>query len=179
MHSFDSVKLQGKPAIASIRVATAGDRATMLRIINSAFAIEKFIEGQRTNDGQLAEMMQKGEFLLGMDSFGRVVASVYVEVRGSRGYFGMLAVDPRQQGAGLGRAMVEAAEQYCREKGCKAMDLTVLSLRPELPPYYRKFGYAESGVEEFRTTRPLKGELKCHLIVMSKQLQVTASRILA
>jgi sugar-phosphatase len=169
--SFDSAKSREKPGIASIRVATESDRATMLPIINSAFAIETFLEGHRTSESQLAEMMQKGEFLLGLDSSGRVVGSVYVEVRGARGYFGMLAIDPHLQGTGLGRAMVEAAEQYCRAKGCTAMDLTVLSLRPELPPYYRKLGYAESGVEEFRPARPLKDSAECHCIVMSKTLE--------
>jgi ribosomal protein S18 acetylase RimI-like enzyme len=168
--SFDAAKSANHGGIASIRRATADDLTTMLRIINSAFAIETFIEGERTDETQLSDMMQKGEFLLGIDSSGQVVASVYVELRGSRGYFGMLSIDPQRQGSGLGRAMVEAAEQYCRAKGCEAMDLTVLSLRPELPPYYRKLGYAESGVEEFRTTRPIKDSAECHLILMSKAL---------
>ncbi len=143
----------------------------MARLINSAFAVEKFIDGERTNQAELLERMQKGKFLLGSDDSGKLVASVYVEVRGARGYFGMLAVDPQRQGNGLGRKMVEAAEEYCREKGCAAMDLTVLSLRPELLPIYRKLGYVESGVEEFRPSRPLKPGVECHCIVMSKELR--------
>jgi len=154
----------------ALRRAAAADCKAMVPLINSAFAIEKFLEGERTNELQLKQMMQKGEFLLGSDDSGRLVASVYVEVRGARGYFGMLSVDPRQQGTGLGRKMVEAAEAYCRAKGCRAMDLTVLSLRPELPPLYRKLGYAESGVEEFRPGRAFKGVDGCHCIVMSKEL---------
>jgi len=142
----------------------------MARLINSAFAVEKFIEGERTNEAELLERMQKGEFLVGSDGAGELAASVYVEVRGTRGYFGMLAVDPQRQGNGYGRKMVEAAEEYCREKGCTAMDLTVLSLRPELLPIYRKLGYAQSGVEEFRPSRPLKPGVECHCIVMSKEL---------
>src|SRR5579871_4542173 len=152
------------------RRASANDRAAMVDLINSAFAIEKFLDGNRTSEEDLAERMRKGEFLLGQDELGRLVASVYVELRGPRGYFGMLAVDPKRQGNGLGRKMVEAAEEYCREKGCTAMDLTVLSLRPELPPLYRKLGYVESGIEEFRPSRPLKVSMECHCIVMSKAL---------
>lgn len=141
----------------------------MARLINSAFEVEKFIEGERTNEPELLTRMQRGEFLLGSDEAGELIASVYVEVRGERGYFGMLAVDPQRQGNGLGRKMVEAAEEYCRRKGCTAMDLTVLSLRPELLPIYRKLGYVESGVEEFRPARPLKPGVECHCIVMSKE----------
>jgi hypothetical protein len=66
--------------------------------------------------------------------------------------------------------LVEAAEGYCRKRGCQMMELTVLSLRPELPPLYRKWGYLETGTEEFRPARPLKDGLDCHCIVMSKKL---------
>ena len=48
--------------------------------------------------------------------------------------------------------------------------ITVLSLRPELPPIYRKLGYAETGTEEFHRSQPLKSGVVCHAIVMSKAL---------
>lgn len=164
--------VNGHRASVSIRKADLSDCGEMARLINSAFAIEKLLDGDRTNEHELEQRMQKGEFLLGSDASGRMVASVYVEVRGTRGYFGMLAVEPKRQGKGLGRKMVEAAEGYCREKGCGAMDLKVLSLRRELPPLYRKLGYAESGVEEFHPGRAfLKGVAECHCIVMSKKLR--------
>lgn len=154
----------------AVQRASANDLAAMAELINSAFAIETFLDGDRTNTSDLRERMRKGEFLLGHDASGRLVASVYVEVRGTRGYFGMLAVDPKRQRNGIGRKMVEAAEEYCRERGCWAMDLTVLNLRPELPPVYRKLGYVENGVEEFKPARPLREGLECHCIVMSKKL---------
>jgi sugar-phosphatase len=152
------------------RVASASDCGGLASLINSAFAIEKFLEGERTDEEQLKAMMQKGQFLLGCDAAGQLVASVYVEVRGARGYFGMLAVHPQHQKNGLGSKMVGAAEEYCRAKGCGAMDLVVLSLRPELPPLYRKLGYAESGVQEFHPPRAFVGPTECHCIVMSKDL---------
>jgi ribosomal protein S18 acetylase RimI-like enzyme len=142
----------------------------MVALINAAFAIEIFLEGARTDEADVAEKMTKGNFLLGFDESDRLLASVYVEIRGTRGYFGMLAIDPAQQGKGLGRTMVEAAETYCRKQACAAMDLTVLSLRPELPAFYRKLGYAETGTEKFIPLRPLKDGVECHCIVMSKQL---------
>jgi GNAT superfamily N-acetyltransferase len=153
-----------------IRRGSRSQCAAMARLINSAFVVEKFIAGERTDEAEILARMQNGEFFLGCDESGAVVASVYVELRGRRGYFGMLAVDPKRQGNGLGRKMVEAAEEYCRRKGCTEMDLTVLSLRPELLPLYRKLGYTESGVDEFRPARPLRPGLECHCIVMSKKL---------
>ena len=153
-----------------IRLATGDDVAAMVGMINAAFAIETFIDGSRTDERGLAEMMGKGGFLVAEDQSGRLVASVYTELRGERGYFGMLAVDPAQQGTGLGRVMVKAAEDHCRSHGCKHMDITVLSLRTELPPFYRKLGYLETGTEEFHPHRPLRNGVACHCILMSKRL---------
>jgi GNAT superfamily N-acetyltransferase len=153
-----------------IRRGSQSECAALAQLINSAFVVEKFIEGERTDEAEILARMQNGEFFLACDELGGLIASVYVELRGGRGYFGMLAVDPKQQGNGLGRKMVEAAEEYCRRNGCAEMDLTVLSLRSELLPLYRKLGYTESGVDDFRPTRPLKPGLECHCIVMSKKL---------
>jgi len=38
-----------------------------------------------------------------------------------------------------------AAEEFAREMGSHHMDLTVVNLRTELPPFYRKLGYVEDG----------------------------------
>jgi len=118
----------------------------------------------------MSEMMATGEFLVAQDDSGRVVASVYTEVRGERGYFGMLAVEPSRQGTGLGRVLIEAAENHCRRRGCRWMDIIVLNLRSELLPFYRKLGYAEARTEEFRPARPLKDGVECFSIILSKAL---------
>ncbi len=152
------------------RAATVEDRPQLIGLINSAFSIEKFLEGTRTDEERLAATMEKGTILLAEDCSGHIVASVYMELRGVRGYLGMLAVDPAHQGKGLGRIMVEAAEEHFRTKGCEAVDIIVLNLRPELPPLYRRFGYAEIGIENFKPSRTLAPGLECHGIVMSKQL---------
>lgn len=152
-----------------IRLATMDDRTAMMPAINEAFAIEKFLEGTRTDEARLAEMMEGGEFLVAHDAHGKIVASVYVEIKGERGYLGMLAVDPAEQGKGLGRLMVDAVEDYCRNKGCSGVDLVVISLRTDLPPFYRKLGYVETRTEEFHPSRKLKPGVLCHCIVMSKE----------
>lgn len=152
------------------RAATVEDRPQLIDLINSAFSIEKFLEGTRTDEERLAATMEKGAILLAEDGSGHIVASVYMELRGARGYLGMLAVDPAHQGKGLGRIMVEAAEEHFRAKGCEAVDIIVLNLRPELPPIYRRFGYVEIGIENFKPSRTLAPGLECHGIVMSKQL---------
>lgn len=153
----------------NIRRAANEDLPAIIAITNAAFSVEDFLDGARTDEERILDYLKAGEFLVA-EKAGRIVASVYIEVRGERSYFGMLAVDPSQQGEGLGCAMIEAAEDYCRARGCKFMDISVLSLRPELPPFYRKLGYVENGTDEFRPSRPLKPGLECHIIRMSKPL---------
>jgi len=152
-----------------VRVANVADVPGIITIVNAAFAIEDFIDGTRTDEGRMSEMMKKGTFLVA-ENAGVIVASVYTEMRGDRAYFGMLAVDPAQQGTGLGRTMVEAAEEHCRVQGAKFIDIAVLTLRPELPPLYRKFGYVETTVEEFKPSSPLREGVECKAIIMSKAL---------
>ena len=152
------------------RLATPADRPHLILLINSAFSIETFLEGTRTDEARLASMMQKGSILVAEDLTSRLLACVYTELRGNRGYLGQLAVGPAHQGSGLARRIVQAAEDRFRQLGCEAVDITVLSLRPELLPIYRRFGYIETGTEEFNPSRPLKPGLECHCIVMSKKL---------
>ncbi len=159
-----------------MREANAADRPALLALINSAFAIETFLEGSRTDDQHLAEMMKTGTILVlegpaDADGSARFLACVYIEVRSSRGYLGQLAVNTAHQGKGLGRIMIEAAEERLRLAGCEAVDITVLSMRPDLPPLYHRFGYIETGVVEgFRPIRRLAPGVECHGIKMSKQL---------
>ena len=153
-----------------IRVADAVDMPAMIPLINAAFSIEDFLDGTRTDEDRMTAMMATGTFLVAQDEAGNIVASLYTEMRGERAYLGMLAVDPAQQGTGLGRKMVDAAEARCRELGARFIDIAVLTLRPELPPLYRKFGYVETGIEEFKPSRPLKPGLECKAIIMSKAL---------
>src|ERR1035438_9084732 len=120
-----------------VRLALAADCASLIPLINSAFSIETFLEGTRTDQARLTAMMEKGSILAAEDNSARIHGCVYVEVRGDRGYMGQLAVDPAHQRAGLGRLLVEAAESHLRGCGCKAVTISALSLRPELPPIYR------------------------------------------
>lgn len=152
------------------REAADADRPRLITLINSAFAIETFLEGTRTDEERLAAMMAKGTILVAEDGDGRLLGSVYTERRGARGYLGMLAVDPARQSPGLARRLVEAAEDLFRRQGYEAVDIVVLSLRPELPPIYRRYGYIETGTEPFKPSQPLRPGLECHGIVMSKRL---------
>ena len=153
-----------------IRTANSGDIPALVEMINAAFSVETFLEGTRTDPDRLASSIRKGRILMAEDSDGRVLASVYTELRGDRGYMGMLAVAPAQQGSGLARRVVEAAEDHFRRHGCTAVDISVLSLRPDLLPIYRRFGFVETGTEAFGFARTFRDGAESHCILMSKAL---------
>ena len=151
----------------AIRRAITEDVGVLFALINRAYEVEKFfVEGDRVSHAKVVELLSQGVFLIGEDA-GAQAACVYVEIAGNRGYFGLLAVDPGRQGHGWGRTMVEAAEQHARAAGCVAMDISVVNLRAELPPFYHRLGYTETGTAPFtdqRATQP------CHFVLMSKPL---------
>ncbi len=91
--------------------------------------------------------MARGDTFFVAEQEGRVVGSVFVRITGGTGYFGMLAVDPALQRSGIGRALREHAEAFCRGRGCTQMTLSTGDFRTELLPYYARAGYAVVGTE--------------------------------
>jgi GNAT superfamily N-acetyltransferase len=73
-----------------------------------------------------------------------------------------------RQRSGIGARLIAAAEQECRSAGCRFMDLTIVNLRTELPPYYQRFGYTETAFLPFPADQNPK--LPVHLVQMSKKL---------
>ena len=151
------------------RIADSADAENISHLVNAAFRPERFfIDADRTNPEKVRALLPKGKFLLA-EKDGVLVGCVYVEVRAERGYFGLLAVDPARQRAGMGSRLIDAAEQYCRAAGCRFMDLTLVNLRKELPGYYRRRGYVENGTLPFPDDQhPPK--MPCHLVKMFKPL---------
>ena len=140
-----------------------------MRVINLAFRAAEsfFVEGDRITPEILQSMLDKGNFLLAEAAAG-LVGCVYVELQGERAYFGLLAVDPARQHRGLGRRLIDEAENHARAGGCRIMDLRIVSVREELPPFYRRLGYVETGTAPFPAE--IKSKLPCHFVLMSKPL---------
>ena len=144
------------------------DVEAIVRLINTAFLVERFfIDRDRTNSEMVRSLMEKGKFLL-VDDGPSLAGCVYVEPRGERGYLGLLSIDPGRQRSGLGRRLVAAAEHFFRAAGCRFSDLSIVNVRTELPAFYRKLGYAETGTSPFFADTPPK--VPAHFILMSKSL---------
>ena len=176
MNSVDSRESKS----VRVRIAQREDAEEITTVINSAFrdAEKFFLEGDRVDVADVRNFLSSGKFLLA-ESEDTLLGCVYVEPRHvdskrssaesqDRAYLGLLAVGPAHQQSGLGSALMDAAEDYCRALGLRFMDIKVVNLREELAGFYRKRGYVETGTSAF----PAEVETKvpCHFIDMSKPL---------
>ena len=152
-----------------VRVATSADADRITAVINAAFRIAEgfFIDSDRITEAEIEESLSKGDFLLA-EHGEKLLGCVYVEMRGARSYLGLLSVDPECQQGGVGSLLMSEAERYCRERGSRFMDILIVHLREDLPPYYRKRGYTENGTSPFPAD--VETRVPVHFINMSKPL---------
>ncbi|MEU4144400.1 GNAT family N-acetyltransferase [Streptomyces parvulus] len=145
------------PRPLSYRDATDADVDAIVALIESAYRGESsragwtteadILQGQRTDpQGVLDVVKSPDSRLLTVERDGRVVACCQLEHRGKHAYFGMFAVSPALQGAGLGRAILTEAERRARaEWGVTEMHMTVISVREDLIAWYERRGYRRTG----------------------------------
>jgi GNAT superfamily N-acetyltransferase len=106
--------------------------------------------GQRIDMAALSEIAaDPRQSLLIALADGALVGCVQVARKdGALCYLGLLSVEPKLQAAGLGKRLIEAAEQEAASHfGARAMEMTVLRQRGELVAYYVRRGYALTGEE--------------------------------
>jgi ribosomal protein S18 acetylase RimI-like enzyme len=158
----------------SVRRAQPSDTAPLTELVNRAYSIEStFIEGDRTNAGEIAALIETGALWV-LEHAGGICAAVLSQGPGQRagvppahGYLGMLSVLPEMQGQGLGRRLVRIVEDMAAAAGATAMFLRIINLREELGRWYQSMGYLEVGTAPYKH-RPVKRP--CHFIEMAKPL---------
>ena len=134
----------------TLRTAGTADVPRIVALLNAAFAMERdFVDRVRTSAAEIAQYLVSGTFLVIDGDDGTLASCMYLEQRGDRLYLGMLAVGPAQQGRGIGRQMMTAAERRASAFGCRAIDIRIVNRRTELPPFYRSLGFVDAGTEPF------------------------------
>lgn len=81
-----------------------------------------------------------GEILLAEED-GAVIGSVMVGHDGHRGWVYYLAADPAQRRAGIGRALMRAAEDWLKARGVRKLELMVRSSNSAVLEFYGRIGY--------------------------------------
>ena len=144
--------------IDEYRIATARDVPELVSLINSSYRPSgaeagwthesELIEGARINPQQLAELLE-GEgstVLLGLNK-GEIVACVNVNQEIGATYIAMLTVRPSCQNFGLGKEMLQLAEEYAENQyDASVFNLFVISQRKELYDFYLRRGYQSTEI---------------------------------
>ena len=142
------------------RDATADDVPAIVRLVTSAYRGEAsrtgwtteadLLDGERIDPGVLrADIERPRSRVLLAERDGVLLACAHVAVEGDAGYFGMFAVRPDMQGAGLGNALLAEAERVVRDEWClPAMRMTVIDVRDELIAWYVRRGYRRTGIRK-------------------------------
>jgi ribosomal protein S18 acetylase RimI-like enzyme len=141
----------------SIIPATLTDVPELTALINSSYRGESskkgwtteadLIDGQRIDNESLTEQMEdpNAVVLKNTDDSGKVTGCVYLQKRGNKLYLGMLTVSPLLQANGLGRQLLQAAEDYARRINYHSITMTVITTRTELLNWYERRGYQKTG----------------------------------
>jgi GNAT superfamily N-acetyltransferase len=161
-----------------LATATPTDAARLARHVNAAYRGDAarqgwttesdLLDGQRIDEAGVADMLvlPGATMLLALNETDELLGSFHAQVKGPVMYLGMLAVTPALQARGVGKFLLEAAEDYGRAYGCTVSKMTVISVRAELIAYYERRGYHLTGATEAFPTDPRYGIPKQPLVLL-------------
>ena len=81
------------------------------------------------------------DVLVGEDEAGNISGSVMVGHDGHRGWLYYVASTPRLRGSGIGRQMVQAAEEWLRQRGVTKAPLLVRETNTKVVSFYEHLGF--------------------------------------
>lgn len=96
-------------------------------------------------DLKLARDTATSTVLLATDD-GRIIGSVMTGFEGHRGWVYYLAVDPAHRGTGLGRLLMEAAEDWLKAQGAPKLQLMVRADNTTALGFYERLGLERQDV---------------------------------
>jgi ribosomal protein S18 acetylase RimI-like enzyme len=140
-----------------INFAAAADIAAVRDLLNSAYRGEGSQQGWtteanliagdiRTTDKMLREVIEHaGSVILIYKENEEIAGCVNLQPHANRLYLGMFSVSPQLQGAGIGKKLLQAAEEYALHVNCTTIYMSVISVRSELIDWYKRHGYIDTG----------------------------------
>lgn len=149
-----------KNSIQNIVTANLKDAAAITHLLNQAYRGATAKQGwtheagliggeQRTIISEVESLIkQNGSLFFLYKKDDNICGCVNLRLHGNKLYLGMLAVSPMLQNEGIGKQLLNAANDFAIEKNCKSIYMTVISLRSELIDWYKRHGYVDTGHTE-------------------------------
>ncbi|MEU5976934.1 GNAT family N-acetyltransferase [Streptomyces sp. NPDC047315] len=141
----------------TFRDAREEDVPALVALIQSAYRGEESRVGWSTEadliggiridaDGVRTIIRAPDSRLVVVADAGETISCFQLERRGEWAYFGLFAVRPGLQGAGVGRRVIGEAEGMARARwGAREVRMTVIAQRVELIAWYERCGYRRTG----------------------------------
>jgi ribosomal protein S18 acetylase RimI-like enzyme len=155
----------------AVSFASVADVPVVTSLLNSAYRGESSTRGWtteahliagnvRTDESHLLQTMEQENsvVLKYCDDQSQVIGCVNLQRHGHRIYLGMLSVSPNLQGRGIGKQLLAAAEEYALANQCKAIYMTVISVRTDIVSWYERHGYRDTGERKFFEEDGLTGK---------------------
>jgi len=141
-----------------IAIATTEDIPQIVHLLNSAYRGESsrkgwtteadLIAGDRRTDAASVRLVmnQPGSIILKYtNDEGEIIGTVNLQQHERGVYLGMFAVSPNQQGGGIGKQLLNAADAHAKNIAAEKIYMSVISVRKELIDWYKRHGYVETG----------------------------------
>ena len=125
----------------SIREIGDGDIAQVIELWHATRVTRPWNEPKR--DIAFARRDAHSTVLVGLAA-GRVVATAMVGEDGHRGWVYYVAIAPELQGKGLGRAIMDAAEAWLKQRGVWKAQLLVRADNAQASSFYEQLGYRDT-----------------------------------
>lgn len=163
--------------------ANLNDVPEAVALVNSAYRGESskqgwtseshLLEGIRIDETEMAGYFNRPEITLlkYVNHEGRIDGFVYLEkIKNNRLYLGMLTVNPILQAGGIGRQLLNAADEHARQLGCEAVKISVITSRTELIAWYQRRGFKATGKVIPLITTTSVAKVPVELMIMEKPL---------
>lgn len=136
--------------------AVLADASALNQLVNSAYRGDTsrqgwtteadLLDGTRIDEAALRELIEKPDtVILTYREAGKLLGCVELRLQEGKLYLGMLSVKPDIQGKGVGKKLMQAAEDYAAQQNLNTIMMTVISVRKELIDWYIRHGYQLTG----------------------------------
>lgn len=125
---------------------TAGERLDeLLALIHAAFAAFEPPSGALNETIADIERRQRDGFVLVAQAGESFVGSLFGDIKGDALYLTRMASAPARRKSGIGRALLQAADDEARRLGLKRLTLRVRVTLPANLAYFKRAGFIETG----------------------------------
>lgn len=143
--------------MAAITTASPADAPALKALLEAAYRGDSarrgwnheadILDDERVAPGEVEALLADSAVTIITARDGEnLIGCVAVTVKGrALAYLGMLCVQPDRQSAGLGRRLLDAAENHARALSIAAMEMTVIDSRDSLIAWYERRGYVRTG----------------------------------